>query len=308
MTTALITHSDCLEHKLDPGHPESPARIRMVEAALNGEEFQYLIREQAPLASFEDLELCHPQEHIKSIHDYMPTTGLRQLDQDTFASPGTWNAIMRSIGGALHGVDLVLNGEAKRAFVATRPAGHHAEKTKAMGFCFFGNIAIAAKHALERHGLSRVAVVDFDVHHGNGTQNLLWDEPRTLFVSSHQRNFYPFSGSKEETGAHDNVLNIPLKKKSRGFEMKKAYEEQVFPRLDAFKPELLLISAGFDAHIRDDMSGLMWMTDDFAWLTRRLLEVTAPHTGGKTVSILEGGYEMGSLADSVRAHVIQLSR
>jgi len=309
MSTTLITHSDCLKHAPDPTHPESPARIKAILTALGATPDLHLIHEDAPLATADDLMLCHPKEHVEKVLRLMPKKGRMKFDIDTSADAGTYNAAMRSVGGAMRAVDLVLKGETDAAFVATRPPGHHATASKIMGFCFFGNVAIAARHALERHGLSRVAIVDFDVHHANGTQDLLWDEPRTLLVSSHQGGgFWPGSGHATEIGAHNNVLNIPLKNRSGGLDMRDAYETTVFPRLEAFKPELLLISAGFDAHAFDAMSGLRWATDDYAWITRRLLEVTRPFTSGKTVSCLEGGYDLPSLADSVAAHVTELAR
>jgi acetoin utilization deacetylase AcuC-like enzyme len=236
----------------------------------------------------------------------MPETGLVALDPDTTASPGTWDAALKGAGGMIAAVDAVLDGRATNAFVATRPPGHHAEKTRAMGFCFFGNVAIGALHALENRGLSRVAVVDFDVHHGNGTQDILWDEPRALFVSSHQMPLFPGSGAASERGASNNVLNLPLPPGSDGAHMRSVYEARVFPALRAFAPEMILISAGFDAHRVDPLANLTWDETDFAWLTRELCALADELCDGHVVSTLEGGYDLPALAASVAAHVTEL--
>lgn len=286
------------------GHPERIARLETVFAALSEVEAD---RMDAPMATEADIALCHPQAHIEALRDAMPTSGMVQLDADTSASPGTWEAAMRGVGGCLLAVDQVLSGPHKRAFVATRPPGHHAEATRAMGFCLFGTIAIAARHALERHGLSRVAVVDFDVHHGNGTQDLLWDEPRAQFISSHQMPLYPGSGSPGERGGSGNVLNIPLPPGSDGHAMRTRYTSAVFPRLRAFAPELILISAGFDAHARDPLANLLWEAEDFAWLTRELVAIAEEVCGGRIVSTLEGGYDLQGLGEGVLAHVTELA-
>ena len=233
----------------------------------------------------------------------MPEQGFAALDADSFASSGTWEAALHAAGGACAAVDAVLSGEMRNAFVAARPPGHHAETSRAMGFCLLGNVAIAAKRALDHHGLSRVAVIDFDVHHGNGTQDLLWHEPRALFISSHQMPLYPGTGSAQETGAHGNVMNLPLRAGSGGSAMRATYEAQVFPALDAFVPEMILISAGFDAHEDDPLGGLGWRTEDFRWLTERLVVQARRLCGGRVVSCLEGGYDLEALAASVTAHV-----
>ncbi len=300
MTTVLFTHSDCLDHVTPDGHPEQVARLEHVLAALEGKG---LTREEAPLASDEDLRLCHPQSHIDALRAAEPEEGQVQLDADTWMSPGSVNAALRGAGGAIAAVDAVLGGRAGNAFVATRPPGHHAETARPMGFCLFGNAAIAARHAMERHGLSRVAVVDFDVHHGNGTQDLLWSETRSLFVSSHQYPLWPGTGAADETGAHRNVINVPLDPLSDGAVFREAYEDEVFPAIDAFAPELLLISAGFDAHREDPLAKLMLTEADFVWVTERLCDLAAAHCGGRVVSCLEGGYHLEALAASAAAHV-----
>ncbi len=300
----IVNNPSGLSHEMPAGHPERIARLETVFAVLAGVE---ATRMEAPLATEADIALCHPQSHIDALRTAMPTKGMVQIDADTSASPGTWEAALRGVGGCLLAVDQVLSGAHKRAFVATRPPGHHAEKSRAMGFCLFGNIAIAALHALERHGLSRVAVVDFDVHHGNGTQDLLWDEPRAMFISSHQMPLYPGSGAPGERGASDNVLNVPLPPGSDGQVMRNRYTNAVFPRLRAFAPELILVSAGFDAHARDPLANLMWEAEDFAWITRELVKIADEVCGGRIVSTLEGGYDLQGLGDGVAAHVAELA-
>jgi acetoin utilization deacetylase AcuC-like enzyme len=233
----------------------------------------------------------------------VPVEGWAQLDGDTYLSPGSLEAALRAVGGAGAAVDAVLGGVDTTAFVACRPPGHHAETATAMGFCLFGTVAIAAKRALDHHGLSRVAIVDFDVHHGNGTQDLLWDEPRCLFASSHQMPLYPGTGSPHEVGAHGQIVNAPLPEGSDGAQMRRVYDSVIFPRLVAWQPELILISAGFDAHADDPLAGLDWQAEDYAWLTTRLCEIAADCAGGRVVSCLEGGYDLGALTESVAAHV-----
>ena len=300
MTTALFTHDDCLDHQTPAGHPEQVARLRRILGALEGRD---LMRHEAPSGTEEDLRLCHPQAHIDRVRGALPEEGIVQLDADTWMSPGSLQAALRGVGGALAAVDAVLGGQAGNAFVATRPPGHHAETERTMGFCLFGTVAIAARHAMERHGLGRVAVVDFDVHHGNGTQDLLWSEARSLFVSSHQSPLWPGTGTADETGAHGNVLNLPLAPRCDGAAFRAAYEDRVFPAIDAFAPELILISAGFDAHRDDPLAELNLTEADFEWVTGRLCDLADAHCGGRVVSCLEGGYDLAALASSVAAHV-----
>ncbi|SEK23907.1 Acetoin utilization deacetylase AcuC [Roseivivax marinus] len=301
--TALITHADGLAHVTPDGHPERVARLEHVLHAL---EPLGLSRVTAPLATEDDLLRCHPQDYIDRIRDKLPSRGSVPLDADTWLSPGSWNAALRAVGGAIRAVDMVLGGEAPNAFCATRPPGHHAETATSMGFCIFGTAAIAAKHALDHHKLNRVAVVDFDVHHGNGTQDLLWNEGRALFVSSHQSPLWPGTGSRTETGAHDNVMNLPLAPGSDGDAMRRVYEAEVFPALRAFAPELVILSAGFDAHVDDPLANLKWETEDYAWLTGELCTIAAETCGGRVVSTLEGGYDLTALAAAAKAHVEQL--
>ena len=300
MKTALITHDDCLHHVTPPGHPEQVARLEYIHDALNSLD---VIRVEAELARKEDIATLHPITYIEKIEAAVPDNGWASIDGDTHLSPGSFQAALRAAGGVLQAVDLVMSQTAQNAFVAVRPPGHHAETETAMGFCFFGNVALGVKHALDYHGLSRVAVVDFDVHHGNGTQDLLWHEPRALTITSHQSPLWPGTGSPHERGAYDNVMNVPLPPGSDGFHMRGIYEREVLPRLEAFAPEFLFISAGFDAHRADPLAELNWSEDDFVWLTRKLSNVAAKHAKGRLVSVLEGGYALSALAASVKAHV-----
>ncbi|WP_294611667.1 histone deacetylase family protein [uncultured Roseovarius sp.] len=300
MTTALITHPDCLGHETPEGHPEQVARLDHVLAALEGKD---LSRVTAPMVAEDDLLRVHPRSHLEAIRSAAPASGIIQLDADTYMSPGTLAAAHRAAGGAVRAVDLVISGEVQNAFVATRPPGHHAERETTMGFCLFGNIAVAAKHALDHHGLSRVAIVDFDVHHGNGTQDLLEDDARALFVSSHQFPLWPGTGTADDTGPHGTILNLPLAPGTDGDGFRKIYEDKVFPAVAAFKPELLLISAGFDAHRDDPLADLRLDVDDFAWVTGRLCDLADDLCGGRIVSCLEGGYNLTALAQSAAAHV-----
>ncbi len=299
MATALITHKVCYDHVTPPGHPEQVARLDAVLGALEGLD---LVEVDAPLASDDDLLRCHPKSHIESIRETAPDEGWRSLDADTHMSVGTLEAAYRAAGGAVKAVDMVMGGEVRNAFVATRPPGHHAERETAMGFCFFGNVAVAAKHALDFHGLSRVAIVDFDVHHGNGTQDLVEEDARILFCSSHQMPLYPGTGAAHETGV-GNVLNVPMANGAGGAAFRAAYEAEVFPRVSAFAPELLLISAGFDAHADDPLAGMMLREEDFAWVTGRLCDLAGESCAARVVSCLEGGYDLDALGRSARAHV-----
>ena len=301
--SALITHEDCLEHLTPTGHPEQVARLEYILDALK--EIN-LLRVSAPMAADDDILRIHPLEYISYLKDSLPQTGYKPLDGDTHISSGSLTAAYRAAGGVLRAIDLVLSGEAKNAFVAVRPPGHHAETQTAMGFCLFGNVALGAKHALDFHGLKRVAVIDFDVHHGNGTQELLWDESRCLTFTSQQMPLWPGTGSKEEQGNFNNIVNIPLSPGSSGILMREKYEMLVFPALREFKPELILVSAGFDAHEADPLAELNWSTEDFSWLTERICKIASDCCGGRLVSTLEGGYDLEALAESVKAHVIKL--
>lgn len=300
MVTALFTHPDCDLHAEPPGHPEQAARLATIAGALEGMDLK---RIDAPLGEEADILRCHPAAYIARIRAAIPAKGWAQVDGDTYLAPGSFTAASRGVGAVCAAVDLVLAGGAKNAFVATRPPGHHAETNTAMGFCLFGNVANAAKRALHHHGLSRVAIVDFDVHHGNGTQDLLWDEGRVLFASSHQMPLYPGTGAADEVGAHRQIINLPLRPGSTGTDMRQLYDAHIFPAIDAFKPELILISAGFDAHRDDPLANLNWRTEDFAWLTQRICDLADIHCAGRVVSALEGGYDLDALAAATAAHV-----
>ena len=301
--TALVTHEECLQHLTPPGHPEQVARLEYILEALKDIN---LLRASAPMAADDDILRIHPREHINYLQDAVPENGFKSLDGDTHISSGSLTAAYRAAGGVLRAVDLVLSGEAKNAFVAVRPPGHHAETQTSMGFCLFGNIALGVKHALDFHGLKKVAVIDFDVHHGNGTQEILWDESRCLTFTSQQIPLWPGTGTEEEQGHYNNIVNIPLPPGSTGELMRQKYEALVFPVLRKFEPDLILISAGFDAHEADPLAELNWSTADFSWLTERLCKIAEECCEGRLVSTLEGGYDLKALADSVKAHVTKL--
>ena len=301
--TALVTHEECLQHLTPPGHPEQVARLEYILEALKDIN---LLRVSAPMAADDDILRIHPREHINYLQEAVPENGFKSLDGDTHISSGSLTAAYRAAGGVLRAVDLVLSGEAKNAFVAVRPPGHHAETQTSMGFCLFGNIALGVKHALDFHGLKKVAVIDFDVHHGNGTQEILWDESRCLTFTSQQIPLWPGTGTEEEQGHYNNIINIPLPPGSTGELMRQKYEALVFPVLRKFEPNLILISAGFDAHEADPLAELNWSTADFSWLTERLCKIAEECCEGRLVSTLEGGYDLKALADSVKAHVKKL--
>ncbi len=304
MTVALITHQACLEHDTGPWHPECADRLRAVLRALEAEEFHDLLREQAPLATVEQLARVHPDRHLRNILDLAPAPGESiALDPDTVFSAGSREAALRAAGGAVHGVDAVMDGWARRAFVAVRPPGHHAERERAMGFCLFANAAIAARHAQARWGLRRVAVADFDVHHGNGTQDIFYDDADLFYASSHQFPCYPGTGAAAERGRSGNVANAPLPPGATGAAFRAAWADTLLPALDRFAPELLIVSAGFDAHKADPLAQLRLETADFGWITERLVAVANRHCAGRLVSVLEGGYDLDALAASAALHV-----
>lgn len=309
MTTALITHPEALLHQTPARVAEQVGRLDFILRALEGLDLE---RHEAPLARRDQIETLHDAAYVDQVLTGIPDAGFNSLDPDTddetCLSPTSLNAVLRAVGGAARAVDLVVTGAVKNAFVAMRPPGHHALRDRAMGFCFFGNVALAARHAMDTHGLSRVAIVDFDVHHGNGTQALLWDEARALVVTSQQMPLWPGTGFVEERGAHDNVLNVPLEPGCTGAEMREIYAETVFPRLREFHPELLLISAGFDCHRDDPLAELNWRENDYNWLTRNLCAIAESSCAGRVVSVLEGGYDLPALAASARTHVDALIR
>jgi acetoin utilization deacetylase AcuC-like enzyme len=303
MTTALITHPDCLKHVTPDGHPERVARLQAILEAFEDKVFDRLDRYDAPLATREHIVRVHPATYFDRIEASTPDDGWAMLDGDTHMSKGSFDAALRGAGANIKAVDLVMSGGVDNAFCAVRPPGHHAETATAMGFCFFGNVVIGAKHALEHHGLSRVAIVDFDVHHGNGTQDLVWNDPRILFASTHQIPLYPGSGSTTEKGGSGNILNIPLAPNSGGAELRSAFENSIIPALYTQKPEMIFISAGFDAHYSDPLANLNFNETDFAWATEQLKAVANEVCKGRLVSTLEGGYDLEALAASTAVHV-----
>jgi acetoin utilization deacetylase AcuC-like enzyme len=308
MPTLLITHPASLNHLNGSGHPERPDRIRAIESILEQEKFQTLARVLAPRAELEMAALCHPMGYVEEIRDAAPKEGRVQLDADTSMSPGTLEAALRAIGGATHAVDEVLGKKASNAFVAQRPPGHHAETVRPMGFCIFNQAAIAARYAQKKHGIHRAAVVDFDVHHGNGTQEIFWRDPTLMYCSTHQMPLYPGTGAASERGDHDNIVNAPLRPGDGGAEFKAALEQRILPRLEAFGPELIIISAGFDAHVRDPLANLELVEEDFVWATRKIMDVADKTAQGRVVSVLEGGYDLEGLSKSAAAHVTALMR
>jgi|SRR5579859_10394 len=301
--TVLFSHSACLTHDTGPGHPECPDRLRAVLGALNAEEFKTLHREEAPLAEEAHFLLAHTVRHVDGVRQRIPASGLSAIDPDTVISPGSWEAARRAAGALVAAVDLVMAGRADNAFCAVRPPGHHAERTGAMGFCLFNNIAIGALHARAVHGAKKIAVVDFDVHHGNGTQDIFEQDPGLLFLSTHQWGAYPGTGSASEHGVANNIVNIPLPPGTGSEAWRAAMSGGLLPALRAFEPELILISAGFDAHMADPLAQMRLTTEDFAWGTEQICKVAREVCGGKVVSTLEGGYDLDALADSAAAHV-----
>jgi len=306
MSTLLITHPACLEHLTPAGHPERPERLRAVERALEAEKFQSLTRVSAPAASLEVIALCHPMDYVVEIRDATPKEGLVRLDADTSMSPGTFEAALRAVGGATYAVDEVLAKKAKNAFVATRPPGHHAETARPMGFCLFDNAAIAARYAQKHHGIARAAIIDFDVHHGNGSQEIFWADKSVMYCSTHQMPLFPGTGAVGESGEHNTIVNAPLKPGDDGEVFRAAFESRILPRLRDFRPELVVISAGFDAHYRDPLANINLDEEDFAWATQKIMDVADQYAGGRIVSLLEGGYDLQGLGNSAAAHVLAL--
>jgi acetoin utilization deacetylase AcuC-like enzyme len=305
MTIAFITHRDCLLHDMGSHHPECPDRLGAIQDRLIAAGLDiYLSFHDAPVAEMEHLLRAHPQSYIDMIYASAPERGIYHLDPDTAMSPGTLKAALRAAGAGVLATDLVMRKEVPSAFCAVRPPGHHAEYARSMGFCFFNNIVVAARHALAAWGLKRVAVVDFDVHHGNGTENILENDMRTLMVSIFQHPFYPYSGDDEPA---PNMCNVPMPARSRGDAFREVVTEIWMPRLREFAPEMIFISAGFDAHYEDDMGNLGLLESDYAWVTEQLLQVAKETAQGRIVSMLEGGYVMSPLARSVAAHIKALA-
>jgi acetoin utilization deacetylase AcuC-like enzyme len=306
VTTLLITHPACARH--DPGswHPERPARLAAVVEALQGPAFAELVWREAPRAELEAIRLAHPGDFAERILAQIPEEGHAGIDMDTTVSADSGEAALRAAGALVAAVDAVMAGEAATAFCAVRPPGHHAEPDVAMGFCLFNNVGIAARHAQKRHGLRRIAVVDFDVHHGNGSQAIFWDDPGVFFASSHQSPLYPGTGRREERGAHGQIVNAPLPPGAGSEQFRAAWQDGILPALDRFAPELVLVSAGFDGHLLDPLANLELGEADYAWVTGELKRLAARHAGGRIVSTLEGGYHLEALAASAAAHVAAL--
>ncbi len=304
MATSIYTHAACLNHNPGPGHPESPARLQAVLAALKAPDFADLIWREAPLGTNEQVLLIHSPAYLDEVSSLSPDQGYEALDAgDTVMSPGSLEAVMRCVGAACAGVDAVVAGDVANVFCATRPCGHHAEADRAMGFCIFNQAAIAAVHAQRAHGLQRVAVVDFDVHHGNGTQNSFFEQPDLFYGSCHQAPFYPGTGARQERGVAGNIVNVPLAHGCDSATFRQRMTDELLPALRRFGADLLIISAGFDAHHKDPLGGLNFTDDDYHWITRELMAIADESAGGRVVSVLEGGYSLEGLASGTQAHV-----
>ena len=306
MTTLLLTHPACLDHLTPEGHPERPDRLRAINQVLAEERFNALVRAEAPEGNLDAVMLCHNEHYVTELRHVAPKSGMVYIDGDTSMSPGTWEAVMRGVGGAVAATDAVMTGAHGNAFVAVRPPGHHAEKATPMGFCFFDNAAIAARYAQRKYGIARAAVIDFDVHHGNGTQDIFWADKSVMYCSTHQMPLFPGTGAAGERGEHDTIVNAPLKSEDGGLQFRSAFENRILPHLKKFAPELIIISAGFDAHFRDPLASLNLKAEDFGWVTQKLMDVASASAGGRIVSVLEGGYDLQGLKESVAAHVTAL--
>jgi acetoin utilization deacetylase AcuC-like enzyme len=305
LTTLLLHHAAFLDHVTPVGHPERPDRLRALHAALDNETFAALKREEAPMGDEASLLYAHPQSFIDEVRDAVPESGMTRIDADTIASPGSWEAAMRAVGAGMRGVDAVMKGEAANVFAAVRPPGHHAETATAMGFCLFNSVAIAARHAQKVHGLERIAIVDWDVHHGNGTQEIFWSDPSVLYASTHQMPLFPGTGALRETGV-GNIFNAPLSPGDGGSRFHGAFEERILPALRNFRPDLIIVSAGFDAHRRDPLASIELEDEDFGWATGKLMDIADETANGRLVALLEGGYDLKGLAQSASAHIRQL--
>ncbi len=303
MTTLLYSHAACEDHIPNIGHPEGPVRLRAIKEALSAPEFKALERREAPRAEESQISRVHPGSFVHDLLQAVPAQGVVDLDADTILSPGSGEAALRAAGAVVAAVDAVLAGEADNAFCAVRPPGHHAEPDQAMGFCLFNNVAVGALHAREAHGVNRIAVVDFDVHHGNGTQAMFWDDPDLFYASTHQMPLYPGTGSARERGVNANIVNAPLPPGAGSVEFRQALRDSIVPALTMFQPDFLFISAGFDAHAEDPLAGLNFVEDDYAWATEQLMALARSACGGRLVSVLEGGYNPDALGRSVAAHV-----
>ncbi|MFZ0106768.1 MAG: histone deacetylase family protein [Thiobacillus sp.] len=297
---AYLTHPDCLRHDVGPWHPESPRRVQAIDSALRGAPwFDQLLSLLPPYATNEQLLRAHSADHLERVREAVPQEGVNWLDADTGLNPFSWDAALAANGAVVRAVDALMSGEATRAFCNVRPPGHHAEADRAMGFCLFNNLAVGVRHALQGHALERMAIVDFDVHHGNGTEEILRDEPRVLLCSSFRHPFYPYSGSQP----HPGFIPAPLPQGADGAVFRSAVSQLFLPELEAFRPQLIFVSAGFDAHRDDPLGGLMLVEDDYAWITRELCALADRHARGRVISVLEGGYDLDALGRSAVAHV-----
>lgn len=308
MATRYYENEIFKQHITPPGHPERVDRLRALETALTAEQFAALDRVQAKPADESAVLLAHPEEFLIRVRNAIPETGITRIDNDTVASPKSFEAAMHAIGAAMDGVDDVFSGAADNAFIAARPPGHHAEKNTAMGFCLFNTVAIAARHAQKAHGVERVAIVDWDVHHGNGTQDIFWDDKSVLYCSTHQMPLYPGTGAKDEKGAHGTICNAPLSPKDGSDQFRDAFKSRVLPALQDYRPDFLIISAGFDAHFRDPLAEINLTDEDFDWATGRLLEIAGSYCDNRLISVLEGGYDLEGLAVSAAAHIHRMMR
>lgn len=305
MTTVLVTQPNAGLHLTPPGHPEQPARVTAVEEALMRPRFMMLERHQAEAADLTLAELVHDADYLARIREARPAEGIAAIDSDTFISAGSFDAAATALGAGLDGLSAVVHGEADNAFCAIRPPGHHAERAQPMGFCLINTIAIVARQAQRLHGAERVAIVDFDVHHGNGTQDIFRDDPTVFYASSHQMPLYPGTGDPGETGV-GNIVNVALPAGSDGKAMREAYRERILPALNNFAPDIILLSAGFDADYRDPLADLRWGPVDFAWLTGKLMDVAERRCENRIVSLLEGGYDLAALSSDASAHVAMM--
>lgn len=303
MTVRVYTHPSSHLHVTPPGHPERVARIQTVDRVLGEDRFAGLDRAEPPKATEDQLKRAHDSGYVEKIYAASPDDGIVSLDADTHMVKDSLDAALHAAGANVAAVDAVMAGQTKAAFCALRPPGHHAERDRAMGFCLFSNIAIGALHAIESLGAGRVAIMDFDVHHGNGTQDVFWSDPRVMFSSTHQMPLYPGTGAPSETGEHGNIANAPLGPMTGGSEMRAAFENRVLPAIRKHEPDLIMISAGFDAHVNDPLANLMWTAEDFRWATERIVDLAAELCDGRVVSTLEGGYDLDGLAESVAAHL-----
>jgi len=305
MSTAFFSHQIFEAHDTGPGHPERSERLRAIKKVISSSSYDTLVRREAPKSTLQQIAMVHDLNYVEKLMDLVPERGWSQIDPDTVMCPETGEATLRAVGAVIEAVDGVISGTFDNAFCAVRPPGHHAEPNHGMGFCFFNNAAIAARHAQQAHGLERVAIVDFDVHHGNGTQAAFRGDKNVFFASSHQYPFYPGTGAIDEVGV-GNIVNVPLESGSGSKDFRNGWSTKIFPALEAFQPEFLVISAGFDAHARDPLASINLEAEDFAWITRKLLEISANKLNGRIISCLEGGYDLVGLGESVDAHVSEL--